>query len=387
MNDEYSTEYASSARSGKEEIDRQANLFCPGAMFDEFMDFLPIMVMVLNSNRQVVRANRAALESAGVENVSDIAGKRPGELLRCVNALTHKSGCGTTKYCRYCGAADAILKSGEGVESEDECRLTVKRGRHETALDLRVKTRPYTVGGESFTFFTAIDISHEKKNEYVEQVFLHTILNTATAIKGFSEILTEDVLDGDVRDEFLRGLWSLSVRIVDEIDAHRQLVAAEQGELMLDVKRFRTKEILDEILETHGRGANPDGKRLSLAVDSVDVGMETDPAVLGRVVGNMVRNAMEAALPGETVTMGCRGENDGVSFWAHNSAVMPENVRLRVFNRFFSTKGRGRGLGAYAMKYLAEKYLLGKVEFTSPDEKGTTFVARFPRELPKKMEL
>jgi sensor histidine kinase regulating citrate/malate metabolism len=101
----------------------------------------------------------------------------------------------------------------------------------------------------------------------------------------------------------------------------------------------------------------------------------------------MVRNAMEAALPGEAVTMGFRGEEGGVAFWVHNSAVMPENVRLRVFNRFFSTKGRGRGLGAYAMKYLTEKYLLGKVDFTSTDDGGTTFVARFPGEFPKKMDL
>ncbi len=380
------TEYAPAARSTGEEIDRQAKLFRDTPMFDEFMHVLPVMVMVLNSNRQIVYANRAVLDGTGAEDILQVAGKRPGELLGCIRALTHQSGCGTTKYCRYCGAADSILKSGEGFESENECRLMVKKGRREMALDLRVRTHPCTVGGEPFTFLTATDISHEKKNEYVEEVFLHTLMNTATAIEGFTEILVEETLDEDTRNDFLRGLWSLSKRLVDEIEAHRQLVAAERGALMLNVKTFRTNSILGDILRTYERGVMTDGKRLAVADDSVDVEMETDPAVLGRVVGNMVRNAMEAGLPGETVLVGCRLEEIGVAFWVHNSVQMSESVRNRVFNRFFSTKGRGRGLGAYAMKYLAEKYLMGTVEFTSTGD-GTTFVARFPREFPKKVDV
>jgi sensor histidine kinase regulating citrate/malate metabolism len=44
-----------------------------------------------------------------------------------------------------------------------------------------------------------------------------------------------------------------------------------------------------------------------------------------------------------------------------------------LFRRSFSTKGRGRGIGTYSMKLLGEKYLKGRVWFTSSPNAGTTF--------------
>lgn len=53
-------------------------------------------------------------------------------------------------------------------------------------------------------------------------------------------------------------------------------------------------------------------------------------------------------------------------------------MRLQIFNRSFSTKSTGRGLGTYSMKYLTEKYLRGEMSFTSVEGEGTTFLARYP---------
>jgi sensor histidine kinase regulating citrate/malate metabolism len=57
---------------------------------------------------------------------------------------------------------------------------------------------------------------------------------------------------------------------------------------------------------------------------------------------------------------------------------MPRSVQLQVFNRSFSTKGAGRGLGTYSMKLLTERFLGGRVWFTSTREAGTTFYASYP---------
>ncbi|MBK8046925.1 MAG: hypothetical protein IPK16_07250 [Anaerolineales bacterium] len=54
------------------------------------------------------------------------------------------------------------------------------------------------------------------------------------------------------------------------------------------------------------------------------------------------------------------------------------DIQLQVFQRSFSTKGNGRGLGTYSMKLLTERYLQGEVGFVSTPESGTTFFARFP---------
>jgi signal transduction histidine kinase len=95
----------------------------------------------------------------------------------------------------------------------------------------------------------------------------------------------------------------------------------------------------------------------------------------------MVKNALEASRPGDTVTIGCAKENDNAVFRVHNTGSVPADVGGRIFKRFFSTKGDGRGLGTYSMKLLAESYLGGKVWFTSDDEKGTDFYVSIPLEL------
>ena len=58
---------------------------------------------------------------------------------------------------------------------------------------------------------------------------------------------------------------------------------------------------------------------------------------------------------------------------ADSPGCMPANVQLQMFQRSFSTKGRGRGLGTYSVKLLTEKYLQGRIAFTSTSEAGTTF--------------
>jgi sensor histidine kinase regulating citrate/malate metabolism len=51
---------------------------------------------------------------------------------------------------------------------------------------------------------------------------------------------------------------------------------------------------------------------------------------------------------------------------------------LQVFQRSFSTKGRGRGIGTDSVRLLTEKYLEGRVAFTSTANTGTTFEVTLP---------
>ena len=72
------------------------------------------------------------------------------------------------------------------------------------------------------------------------------------------------------------------------------------------------------------------------------------------------------------------GKGDEVEFWVHNQGHMPRKVQLQVFQRSFSTKGAGRGIGTYSVKLLTERYLGGRVTFTSEPQAGTTFRIRLP---------
>ena len=51
---------------------------------------------------------------------------------------------------------------------------------------------------------------------------------------------------------------------------------------------------------------------------------------------------------------------------------------MKIFQRSFSTKGEGRGLGTYSMKLLTERYLGGRVSFTTSADEGTIFKVALP---------
>ena len=60
--------------------------------------------------------------------------------------------------------------------------------------------------------------------------------------------------------------------------------------------------------------------------------------------------------------------------------VMPEDTQMQVFQRSFSTKAAsGRGIGTHSMKLFGERYLGGKVAFTSRESEGTTFTLTLPK--------
>jgi len=138
-------------------------------------------------------------------------------------------------------------------------------------------------------------------------------------------------------------------------------------------------ELLLDIVSAYVNHRLAKSRRLHIAPDVEDVRFYTDKALLGRVLGNMVKNALEAIEPDEIVTIGCqRVEDTFIEFWVHNPTVMPDAVKRQIFRRSFSTKGPGRGLGTYSMRLLTERYLQGQISFTSCQEEGTTFRVRYP---------
>jgi signal transduction histidine kinase len=243
---------------------------------------------------------------------------------------------------------------------------------------LRVWARPLQIGSEQFTFFAMLNIAEEKRRQFLERIFLHDILNTATALRGFSKLLTAGMVKEALREQYILRLHGLSDRIVEEIESHQQLVAAENGELKPEFQSISSATILQGLYASYDRDDLLNGRKLALDAEAATVQFESDPVLLQRVIGNMIKNAIEASAPGETVIVGCCQAPGKVAFWVQNPTYMPENIRLQVFNRSFSTKGRGRGLGTYSMKFLTERYLGGSIAFTSSEKDGTRFTACYP---------
>ena len=68
-----------------------------------------------------------------------------------------------------------------------------------------------------------------------------------------------------------------------------------------------------------------------------------------------------------------------VTFSVWNAGHIPGATVHRIFQRYFTTKGPGRGNGTWSMKVVGEELLRGEVGFRTSELGGTTFWITLPK--------
>jgi signal transduction histidine kinase len=345
----------------------------------DLLNAFPTPAIILNECRQIVAANQRL---CGLLNrrQDELLGMRPGEAFNCIHWWDGPCGCGTSRFCETCGAVQAILhsqrQSGEDIQ---ECTITMRTDEGEKALDLRVTASSFDLEGR-FTAFSLNDISDEKRRAVLERMFFHNVLNTAAGVRGLLEILPE--LSDQYRHETIHLAYQLADHLIEEIEGGRDLAAAERGDLAVQVTSLDVREILKSVCELYANHPVSQGKAVVVREISGPCVLTTDKVLLKRVLGNLVKNGLEASEEGQEVTLGFQNYGSAV-FRVHNETVMPKLVRLRVFRRSFSTKSPvGRGIGTYSAKLITERYLGGSLSFSSSEEQGTTFAVTLPVQNP-----
>ena len=379
MEKDAATHFAPAGRDTDEELRRRQDIVRRAPLLQATIDAMAHVVLILNERRQVVAVNRCfacLLESQAVKPL----GQRMGELFDCIHAGDGPDGCGTDWHCATCGAAQAVLESGKlRGQVTRECRMTAKTREGFAAMDLRVTATLVEVDKERFTICSIEDVSSEKRRHVLERAFFHDVLNIAGGIQGYAQVLEEGFSTRESAREDLRRLAELTGRLAEEVKAQRDLWYAERGDLVVQPQRVPPRALLEELCGLYA--AHQVGAGRHLALGEVWEGeIVSDRRLLARVLGNLVKNALEASQPGETVTLQCLDHETEVQFSVHNPAVMPPDVQLQLFERSFSTKGEpGRGIGTHAAKLFGERYLGGKIAFTSRAPEGTTFTFRVPK--------
>ncbi len=340
----------------------------------QILDALPQMVMLLNNKKQLVLANHSL--KAMLPGNMELLGKRPGEILNCIHALSSQQGCGSTSFCTYCGAFNALQSEDSQAGSHQECRLLRKKKQDTEALDLQVSSSVLHIQGQDFLLVYLQDISQEKRKQTLERVFFHDLLNSAGGIQSILELIHEEV-QGKPQELTAVALHQAR-KIVDEIQAQKQVMAAENKTLELNLQQVYSRDVLRSLQATFANYAEAEGRNIELDEQSSHHALCTDPVLLNRVLGNMLKNALEASEKDQKVTLGAKAQDKEMVFWVHNPGHIPWETQMQIFKRSFSTKGQGRGLGTYSIKLLGEDYLQGKVWFSSDPEQGTTFYLSLP---------
>lgn len=370
------TFFASPERAAEQELKSEIELAARLPLINELTHIIPDAFVILNRQRQIIYGNKTLMNMLGLEDSESITGLRLGEALQCIHAKEEEGGCGTTKYCRQCGAVNAMVKSQADPESvkEEDCRLTA--GDENQAYEFKIRANTMDFDGKLFTIVVAQNDSHEKRRYALERTFFHDILNTAGGIQGIIELM-KDASAEDMA-EFIKLAESSSQTLVEEIHAQRELLAAENGQLELEFIPLNTFDIIESVAAIYKNHPVSEGKTIVIDDRSDGLFFSSDPRLLIRVLGNMLKNGLEAEPEGQTLKIGAKKRPDVIEFWVQNPRVIPEEIQLQIFQRSFSTKGTGRGLGTYSIKLLGEKYLKGKAAFISNSSDGTVFSISLP---------
>jgi signal transduction histidine kinase len=373
------TFFAPAGRSDPAELQRQQASWIGVPLLQPMIDAMSEEVLILNQNRQVIGANRRLLELLDCQ-IGEVLGKRPGELVGCRNADVGPDGCGSAHECVMCGAVEAVLQS---QRSEDrvtrECRITLKEPVG-GALDLLVSATAVDVDSQRYTIGVLKDISDQKRLAVLARMFFHDVMNTAGGIQGYAQLIRESLPQDSLESDEMGELTELAEQLIEEIRAQRDLTYAETGDLEPEFEQVDAAELLYRQQHLLAKHPVARGRRIEVIV-APGVTLVSDPRLLGRVLSNMIKNALEAARAGQVVTVRCDSmDSDLVEFHVHNPQVMSREVQMQIFQRSFSTKsGSGRGIGTHSIKLLGERYLGGTVRFVSCDGHGTTFSIRLPR--------
>lgn len=356
-------------RYNADEIELQANDIIESAFFNELLQFIPVTFLIINEARQVVYVNKD-LQDATVITRAQLSGLRPGECISCIRAMENQFGCGSSEYCKVCGFANAIGTSEKGEEKFQECVIALKDGE---SLTLNIRTKPFKYNEHDYVFCTIEDNSERKSRQMLESIFLHDIQNTSTILSGLQEVCNDIPLE-----QVRKILKDVSLRINEEINSYRVISSAESKTLVTKPNSIVIDELIEEIVIA--LKINPRFKKKVIKCNCNHQIIYSDKTLLRQVLINLVKNALEAGPDEDEIEISCLVETrTGITtISVKNKQVIAEEIQLQLFQKSFSTKGTGRGWGTYSIKLLTEKFLKGKVSFSSSQQQGTVFTIALP---------
>lgn len=359
------------ARPAPADLRSTLELLTRNPIIDSLMQSFTGFLAVLDEERRVMTVNDSLLKFLGSNNPVKIIGSRLGETISCVHAMAAQGGCGTSRFCSSCGAGNAIYISlTEDKMVERICAATVAQDGQETEICFQVRSAPIIFEARKFVLLLMQDITIQHTRAALERVFFHDISNILTSLLGATENLDKD-RDNEKLIEISRRAGR---RLKNEIEIQRTLSRTDSPSYQLSRHPVGINQIVEEVEGVISQHDAIAGKSLLIPEAVPDRELLTDASLVVRILLNMVINALEATDPGGQVKLWVEDGESGTTFLVWNLREIPPEIRPRIFQRHFSTKGgQGRGLGTYSMKLFGERILHGKVDFTTSVEAGTIF--------------
>jgi signal transduction histidine kinase len=307
----------------------------------------------------------------------------------------------------YAGYALLLVFGASGLHQFQKSR-TIRREREKTREKELAQAREIEKAYNELKT-TQQQLIHSEKMASLGELtagIAHEIQNPLNFVNNFSDVNTE--LVSELKAALKKGDLKEAEEVADDISENEKKIV-HHGK--------RAEEIVKSMLQ-HSRGT--EGKKeltnlntladeyLRLAFHgmrakdkSFNSEMETDldnnlgevnvvPQDIGRVLLNLITNAFHALHQRKQaerdgyqpkVTLQTLRKNDKVEIRVKdNGAGIPEAIRSKIFEPFFSTKGTGKGTGlGLSLSYdIITKGHNGQIRVESQEGEGTEFIVALP---------
>jgi two-component system phosphate regulon sensor histidine kinase PhoR len=230
------------------------------------------------------------------------------------------------------------------------------------------------------------DRTEQQRADWARRDFVANVSHELRTPLASIRLVIETLLSGAPDDPTVS--TRMLTQVITQVDALTQLAQElldlsmiESGQLPMQRSRENMRDVIEEQIARFEPQAQP--KKIVLTNSAPnDVRVEIDRTMIGRVLGNLLHNALKFTPPNGAITIGA-SSNDReivVSVSDTGEGIAPEELP-RIFERFYKVDrargSSGTGLGLSIARHVIEAHG-GKIWAESKLGKGTTFYFSLP---------
>lgn len=201
--------------------------------------------------------------------------------------------------------------------------------------------------------------------------FVHDLKNAASTLSLMLQNLPVHYDDPEFRADALRGI-SKTVAHINRLIGRLSLL---RHELKIQLTVADLNAVVESVLA--GLEKAPTQRLVKDLRDVAPIPLDRDQ--LGKVITNLVLNAVEASPANSEIRIATHATTDGavLAVTDQGCGMSPEFLQRSLFRPFQTTKKTGLGIGMFQSKMIVEAHR-GRISVTSEPGKGTTFQVFLP---------
>ncbi len=203
----------------------------------------------------------------------------------------------------------------------------------------------------------------------------HEIKNPLQAITVHLEVLKSKL--ADQYDEYGPAIETIA-REIQRLDRVVKTFLDFTRPIDLRMGQLELISLTREVARLVAPAAARQNVTIEFVADPPEMYMHGDRDLVQQAILNVVVNGIESMKQGGRLDIRCERSGEGwqIGIADQGVGIPPEN-RDRIFNLYYSTKGKGSGIGL-AMTFRVVQLHNGTIDFSSEPGSGTTFRLRFP---------